>query len=184
MNDLLVLSMMLNAPKHGYQLKHEAGMIFGQEVLHNNLIYPMLRRFLNDGWVSKKEVPGERGQTRLQYALTAQGRRALLERLSQFTDADAASDEEFRSRVGLFELLQPEARENILTRREIYLQRLDQRLASLENNVKLGKYGAQAIVELREHIALDSKWIQHLRRLSKSDQREPLPAVPRRSTKM
>jgi DNA-binding PadR family transcriptional regulator len=171
MNDLIVLSMMLAGPKHGYQLKHEAGMIFGQEVLHNNLIYPMLRRFLNEGWVSKKAVPGERGQTRQQYSLTAQGRRVLLERLSQFTEADAASDHEFRFRVSLFGLLEPELRENILSLREGYLQRLDQRLASLESNVKSGTYPAEVIVQLREHLTLDRKWIQHLRRTLKSDQR-------------
>jgi DNA-binding PadR family transcriptional regulator len=163
--------MLLPGPKHGYQLKHEAGMVFGQEVLHNNLVYPLLRSFLKDGWVSKKAVPGERGQTRQQYSLTAQGRRVLLERLSQFTEADAASDEEFRSRVGMFELLQPEVRENILTLRESYLQRLDQRLAALETNVKVGKYGAEVIGQLRDQIALETKWIPHLRRISKSDQR-------------
>jgi DNA-binding PadR family transcriptional regulator len=163
--------MLLPGPKHGYQLKHEAGMVFGQEVLHNNLIYPLLRRFLKDGWVSKKEVPGERGQTRQQYSLTAQGRRVLLDRLSQFNEADAASAEEFRSRVGLFELLQPEVRENILTRRESYLQALDQRLAALEKNMNVGKYGAQVIGQMRDQIELEAKWISHLRRISKSGQR-------------
>ena len=45
MNDLLLLSMMLESPKYGYQLKKEAGFIMGQ-ALHNNLVYPSLRRFL------------------------------------------------------------------------------------------------------------------------------------------
>jgi DNA-binding PadR family transcriptional regulator len=171
MTDLLILSMMLAGPKHGYQLKHEAGMVFGQDVLHNNLIYPLLRRFLKDGWVSKKAVPGERGQTRQQYSLTSQGRRVLLERLSRFTKADAASDKEFRFRVGLFELLQPEIRESILTERENYLRGLDQRLAALEGKMKVGKYGAEVIGQLRDRIALEAKWIPHLRRISKSDQR-------------
>ena len=146
-------------------------MIFGQQMLHNNLIYPLLRRFLNDGWVSKKEVPGERGQTRQEYSLTAQGRRVLLERLSQFTEADAASDKEFRSRVGLFDLLQPEVRETILTRRESYLQGHDQHLALLETNMKVGKYGGEVIGQMRDQIALETKWIQHLRRILKSDKR-------------
>lgn len=171
MTDLIILSMMLAGPKHGYQLKHEAGMVFGQEVLHNNLIYPLLRRFLKEGWLSRKEVPGERGQTRQQYSLTAQGRRVLLERLSQFTEADAASDKEFRSRVGFFELLQPEVRENILNRRESYLRGLHERLAALEANMKVGKYGAEVIRQFRDQIALEAKWIPHLRRISKSDQR-------------
>jgi hypothetical protein len=48
MNDLILLSMLLPGPKHGYKLKHEAGMVFGQEVLHNNLVHPLLRSFLNE----------------------------------------------------------------------------------------------------------------------------------------
>lgn len=171
MTDLIILSMLLPGPKHGYQLKHEAGLVFGQEALHNNLIYPLLRRFLKDGWVGKKEVPGERGQTRQQYSLTAHGRHVLLERLNKFNEADAASDEEFRSRVGLFELLQPEVQENILTRRESYLQGLDQRLAALEENMNVGKYGAEVIGQMRNQIALEAKWISHLRRIPKSGRR-------------
>ena len=80
MNDLLILALMLAGPKYGYQLKREAGWMIGQDALHNNLVYPMLRRFLDEGWVSKKAVPGERGQTRQQYALTAEGRRILIDR--------------------------------------------------------------------------------------------------------
>ena len=74
-----MLSMMLGGPKYGYQLKREAGWIMGQ-ALHNNLVYPSLRRFLEEGWVSKKAVPGERGQTRQQYVLSAEGRRGTSER--------------------------------------------------------------------------------------------------------
>jgi len=113
MNDLLMLAMMLDGPKYGYQLKREAGWIMGQE-LHNNLVYPMLRRFLDDKWVSKKSVPGERGQTRQQYILTAEGRRKLFERLNAFSDGDAASEGAFHLRVGLFPALQPQARDATL----------------------------------------------------------------------
>ena len=48
MNDLLLLAMLLDEPKYGYQLKREAGWITGQDALHSNLVYPLLRRFLND----------------------------------------------------------------------------------------------------------------------------------------
>jgi hypothetical protein len=50
MNDLIVLAILLDGPKHGYQLKREAGFILGQGAMHNNLIYPMLRRFTAEGW--------------------------------------------------------------------------------------------------------------------------------------
>jgi DNA-binding PadR family transcriptional regulator len=130
MNDLLLLSMMLDSPKYGYQLKREAGLIMGQ-ALHNNLVYPSLRRFLEEGWVSKKAVPGERGQTRQQYVLSAEGRRHLFERLNEFSE-DAPQEAAFHLRIGLFPALKRETRENILARREAWLQARDKNLATLQ----------------------------------------------------
>ena len=93
MTDLMILAMLLAGPKHGYQLKREAGIILGQDSLHNNLVYPLLRRFMDSKWVNCKTVPGQRGQTRNQYSLTALGRKELLSRLSSFAEQDARSPE-------------------------------------------------------------------------------------------
>lgn len=137
MNDLLMLALMLNEPKYGYQLRREAGWIMGQEALHNNIVYPSLRRFLGQKWVTRKTVPGERGQTRQQYALTADGRKYFFHRIAEFGESDAASESAFYLRVGLFELLKPEVRENIFQRREAYLARRNQRLTALTSNMEL-----------------------------------------------
>src|ERR1700719_2372007 len=120
MTDLIILALLLPGPKHGYQIKREAGWILGQEAMHNNLVYPMLRRFLAEGMATKKSVPGERGQNRQQYVLTARGRRTLLARLNTYGENEAESAEGFHMRVGMFELLEPEARERILSLREAY----------------------------------------------------------------
>lgn len=171
MNDLLLLSMMLDGPKYGYQIKREAGWIMGQEALHNNLVYPMLRRFLEQGWVTKKAVPGDRGQTRQQYVLTPDGRRNLFERLNEFTEADASSEDSFHLRVGLFVGLKPHVRETILERREKYLQHRDEKLAVLQANMELGKFGAEIVRYMRKQIETECEWIRHLRRISKADRR-------------
>jgi DNA-binding PadR family transcriptional regulator len=175
MNDLLLLAMMLDGPKYGYQLKREAGWIMGQDDLHNNIVYPLMRRFLEEGWVSKKEVPGERGQTRQQYALTAEGRRSLFERLNNFSDADAASEDAFHLRVGLFPGLQPEAREAILNGREAYLQSRDQKLATLQSKMDLGKFGEEVVRYMRLQIELELEWIRRLRRITKATFAKPAP---------
>jgi DNA-binding PadR family transcriptional regulator len=167
MNDLLMLSMMLDGPKYGYQLKREAGLIMGQ-ALHNNLVYPSLRRFLEEGWVSKKAVPGERGQTRQQYVLSAEGRRYLFENLSQFSEVDASSEDAFHLRVGLFPALKPEVRENIVARREEWLQRRDQSLAILLAKMELGKFGGEIVRYMRKQVEMELEWIRHLRRIAKS----------------
>jgi DNA-binding PadR family transcriptional regulator len=64
MNDLFLLANLLDDPKHGYALKKQVGLISGQEEMHNNLVYPLLRRFVESGWVRKRQGAGERGQTR------------------------------------------------------------------------------------------------------------------------
>lgn len=171
MNDLLMLAMMLDGPKYGYQLKREAGWILGQDTLHNNIVYPLLRRFLDDGWVNKKAVPGERGQTRQQYALTAEGRRNLLARLNQFGAGDAASEDAFHLRVGLFEVLKAESREAILSSRENHLQNRDRKLAALQDHMDLGKFGSEIVAHMRQQIAMDAAWIRHLRRIAKTASR-------------
>lgn len=167
MNDLLLLAMLLGDPKYGYQLKREAGWMMGQDSLHNNLVYPMLRRFLDRGWVSKKAMAGERGQTRQQYALTASGRRYLMEQIHEFSEADAKSEDRFNLRVGLFAAIEPEARETILARREKYLVERDQKLAVLEDKMELGKFGAEIVKHMRKQAEMDLEWVRHIRRLAK-----------------
>ena len=168
MNDLLLLAMMLDGPKYGYQLKREAGWIMGQDALHNNVVYPLLREFLEQKWVSKKEVPGERGQTRQQYALSTEGRRYLFQRLNEFSAEDARSEEAFNLRVGLFPGLDADSRESILGLREAYLQGRGEKLAALQGNMDLGKFGGEIVTHMRKQVEMDLEWIQHLRRIGKT----------------
>jgi len=165
MNDLIVLATLLDGPKHGYQLKREAGFIFGQGVMHNNLIYPLLRRFTSEGWVTKKTAPGQRGQTRQQYAITALGRRELVTRLGEFGEADASSFPAFITRVGMFEVLEEPARASILKQRESYLQVREQRLMAMRQGIDLGTYGGEVVRYLSEQIHSELVWIRRLHRL-------------------
>jgi DNA-binding PadR family transcriptional regulator len=169
MNDLIILALLLPGPKHGYQIKREAGWIIGQEAMHNNLVYPLLRRFLEEGWVTKKSVAGERGQNRQQYALTARGRQALLARLSTYNESDARSVEGFNMRVGLFELLKPEVREHILSLREKYLRSQVETMAALQSHMDVGSFGGEVLRHRHETMQLELNWIRRLRRLVKSN---------------
>jgi DNA-binding PadR family transcriptional regulator len=171
MNDLLMLAMLLAGPKYGYQLKREVGWMMGQGDLHNNIVYPLLRRFLEEGWVRKTSVPGERGQTRQQYALTAEGRRSYFERIRQFSEDDASSEEAFFLRVGVFEALPAESREAILSAREVFLERRDTKLEALQENMELGKYGGEIVRYMRKQMGMEREWIRHLRRIAKAEGR-------------
>src|SRR5262249_3161399 len=102
MNDLLLLAALLAGPQHGYALKKQVGLFAGKRELHNNLVYPLLGRFVRHGWVSKRQAAGQRGQTRELYALTAKGKSELLRRLATCTEKEAGNEHEFHLRVGLF----------------------------------------------------------------------------------
>ena len=171
MNDLIMLALLFDGPKHGYQLKREAGLVNGQGDMHNNLVYPLLRRFSVAGWVVKKATAGQRGQTRQQYALTAKGRQELLRRLAEFSDDDARSAQAFTTRVGLFALLTLENRVQILGKREGQLRARDKRLGNLQTNLELGTYGAEVVRFMSAQIQAEIEWIERLGRIQKQESR-------------
>ena len=173
MTDLIILAMLLPGSKHGYQLKHEAGIILGQEVLHNNLVYPLLRRFMNHKWVTRKTVPGERGQTRQQYTLTALGRKELLARLSSFTEQEARSADSFRLRVGLFERLQSEARGRILDSRTAFLRSRSEKLTAVQTHFPLDHYAKEVTSLFLAETRAELDWIERMRKFEKSRKDDP-----------
>ena len=169
MTDLIILATLLPCPRHGYHIKRQAGMILGQELLHNNLVYPLLRRFVANKWVTRKAVPGERGQTRQQYALTPLGRKELVNRLSQFTAQDARAREGFRLRVGLFQLLEQEIRMRILDEREQFLRSRLERLNGIVANFAMDRYAAEVTSRSCAEAEGELEWIRHLRRIAKKE---------------
>jgi hypothetical protein len=104
--------------------------------------------------------------------LTAEGRRSLFERLNEFSEADASSEDAFHLRVGLFAGLKPEVRETILSRREKYLQNRDAKLAVLQEKMELGKFGGEIVGRMRKQIKMDREWMRHLRRIAKAEGRK------------
>jgi DNA-binding PadR family transcriptional regulator len=159
--------MLLQGPRHGYQLKQEAAYVLGQDVLHSNIVYPLLRRFTENGWVTRKVVPGERGQKRHQYAITEKGREALVQKLSEYTESDARSVQGFLPRVGMFQLLTPEARRRILDTRAAYLERTARHLAEIPRHFSLGVFARATTQFLQKQVEAELSFIQHLRKISK-----------------
>lgn len=171
MNDLLILALLLDGPKHGYALKKQAGFMFAGAEMHNNLVYPLLRRFVRQGWVSRRRAAGARGQTRLVYSITRAGRSALEQRLIDFTETDARSPQAFRIRVGLFEILSCAVRTEILDRRKKFLESRVERLRLLRSHMDAGPYGGEVVRFLQLETEAELAWIERLRGLASRKQR-------------
>jgi DNA-binding PadR family transcriptional regulator len=174
MSDLLVLAALLAGPQHGYGLKKHVGLITGKPAMHNNLVYPLLHRFVKNAWVSKRRSAGKRGQTRDIYALTAKGRQELVRRLGDYPEIEIASENGFRFRVGLFGILGAETREHILVSRDQFLALREQRLARISATVDAGPWGSEVVRFFREQIRAERTWIASLARKAKRETKSDL----------
>jgi DNA-binding PadR family transcriptional regulator len=169
MNDLILLATLLSGPEHGYALKKQIALITGRREMHNNLVYPLLRRFVENGWVSKRQVPGQRGQTRELYALTSKGKQELLRRLTHFTEKEAPSEDAFHLRVGLFGFLDAGVRAEILAARDRWLAAREEQLARISSSVDPGIWGGEVLRFRRERVQAERAWIAHLERKVKRE---------------
>ena len=163
MNDLIILSLLVKGPKHGYRLKQDAALFSGTQRLHNNTVYPLLKRYQKQGWITRKEADGERGQTRLLYSLTAAGRKVLIEKLAGFSEEDAASSQAFQLRVGLFGLLGKPEREHILALRDRRLSGRIEILQQIGDSAEIDEWGATTVRFTTKQRQLERKWIGQLR---------------------
>jgi DNA-binding PadR family transcriptional regulator len=164
MNDLMILAMLLEGPQHGYALKKMVSLVTGRGEMHSNLVYPLLKRFVSQGWVSRRSANGQRGQTREIYALSAKGKSELVRSLSEFGEKAAGSTEAFRFRVSLFFLLDPSTQENILQRRDEWLSRREQRLSQIVEGTGARGWSKEVIEFLKKEVRAERKWIERLRR--------------------
>jgi len=165
MNDIILLSLLLEGPKHGYRLKQEASRFSSGENLHNNTVYPLLNSFLAEGLITQKEAQGDRGQTRLVYELTLAGHHALIARLNTFDQADAASSPAFRLRVGLCDLLEPATRHRILELRDRYLANRVLQSDAIAQATQISGWPARSFAFVTEQLNREREWIAELSQL-------------------
>jgi DNA-binding PadR family transcriptional regulator len=168
MNDLVLLAALVRGPAYGYALKKTAGLIFGIGAMHNNVVYPSLKRFMRNGWVEQATVPGDRGQKRKQYRVTAAGRKYLLERLGSFGQPDAADEGAFILRVAFFDLLSQAKREAIIAQRKSFLTSRAREFSQLAKLTPPGSFGAVALGRVETLVQNELRWIHGLERQLKA----------------
>jgi DNA-binding PadR family transcriptional regulator len=162
MNDLVLLAALLGGPAYGYALKRTAGLIFGSSALHNNVVYPSLKKFMRNGWVEQSNVPGDRGQQRKQYRITAAGRRYLLEQLANFGKRESSDDGAFLFRVAFFDALPKAKREAVIAARKSFLALRAGQLSELREIGKPQSFGSVALERVQAVVENELRWIQQL----------------------
>ena len=112
-------------------------------------------------------MPPERGQTRQIYTITALGREELVTQLSRLSEHDARASDQFRFRVGMFQVIEPGVRLRILDTRERYLNSRIEKISAILDNFDLDRYSAEVTGRFVTESRAELDWIAHLRRISK-----------------
>jgi DNA-binding PadR family transcriptional regulator len=128
--DVLLLSQLAHRPSHGYELRRRVEATTGIK-LHNNSLYPALRRFADAGAVIRTLEPQEGRPPRHVYALTDVGRELLHDQLADLPDEMAGDEAEFLARLAGFARLTPAERRGVLDARGRVLAERRARLAGL-----------------------------------------------------
>jgi DNA-binding PadR family transcriptional regulator len=114
--EILILRRLRSGPAHGYELRKRVEQTTGV-VLHNNSLYPALKRFEEAGAVTKTAQPQDGRPPRLVYTLTEVGHELLHDMLADFPREQAADEGEFLARLGQFSLLSSMERAVVLAAR-------------------------------------------------------------------
>src|SRR5438270_4661115 len=122
-SEILILAMLRQGPRHGYEIKKDIDRALGGMVaLNNKTLYLALKRFEEMGAVTRQVIPQEGRLNRHLYQLTEHGLELLQAYLRDFPAEHAGNDAEFFTRVAFFEYLEPQEREMILKKRLAYLE--------------------------------------------------------------
>ena len=114
--EILILRRLRSGPAHGYELRKRVEETTGF-VLHNNSLYPALRRFEEAGAVTKTAEPQESRPPRLVYTLTDVGRDLLHDMLADLPAEQAGDEAEFMARLGQFSEINSAERASVLAAR-------------------------------------------------------------------
>jgi DNA-binding PadR family transcriptional regulator len=162
MNDLILLAALMGGPAYGYALKKTAGLIFGHAALHNNIVYPSLQRFVRQGWVDLTIVPGDRGQRRKQYRITAAGKQHLRNELTAFSEQQAGDEMAFLLRVAFFDGLSPKPRARIIAARKSFLAARAAELVQLQGLARPRSFSRVAVERVQQRIGDELRWIRRI----------------------
>lgn len=85
--ELLVLSLLEDQPRHGYDISKLIEIRSGGSLrFHVTSLYPLLHRLEKDGWVQGKWIEKPDQRRRRYYSLTPQGRQVLRSKTQSWKD--------------------------------------------------------------------------------------------------
>jgi DNA-binding PadR family transcriptional regulator len=171
--EILILRRLRSGPAHGYELRKRVEETTGV-VLHNNSLYPALKRFEEAGAVTKTTQAQPGRPSRLVYTLTEVGRELLHDMLADLPPDQAADPSEFMARLGQFSLISYPERTAVLAARGRAVRQQLEHSRAMRDLAALGgeRWGVIATEELIRRLERELAWLAELGQLAAQDEPE------------
>jgi DNA-binding PadR family transcriptional regulator len=161
--DILMLRVLADRERHGYEIKKQVERILGGRSINNNVLYPALRRFEDQGAIRRVAAQAGPGRPpRNVYRLTDAGHDLLQAMIRDADPALLADENEFQTRVAFFADLDAGDRLRILgTRRRIVEDHLAH-LAGLRPDTEPYPWGLRVMDFTVERFRQELRWLDEL----------------------
>ena len=161
--DILMLRVLADEPQHGYEIKKRVERILGGRSINNNVLYPALRRFGEQGAIERVAAEADPGRPpRNVYRLTDTGH-DLLQAMIRDTDPTLlADDNEFQVRVAFFADLEPADRFKIIAARRSIIDAEIAHLASLRPEAAETDWGLRVLDFSMDRFQHERRWLDAL----------------------
>lgn len=136
---LVVLGLLAEGPRYGYEIKTYLHDSFSSTIsVNNNTIYPLLRGFLRDGFVTRERVPMKGGPDRQVYTITQAGREELARIVAKLPETDIVNQDDFMIACTFLPQMDDETRESLLDAREQRVRAALEHIRTVESTGQRG----------------------------------------------
>ncbi|MGP7999706.1 MAG: PadR family transcriptional regulator [Streptosporangiaceae bacterium] len=161
--DILMLRVLRDQPRHGYEIKKQVERILGGRSINNNVLYPALRRYEEQGVIERVAAEADPGRPpRNVYRLTDTGHDLLQAMIRDADPALLADDNEFQMRVSLFADVPPADRLRIIGVRRGIVEGRVAHLDSLRPDARAEPWGLRVMDFSRAAAQHELRWLDEL----------------------
>ena len=164
--EIVILAVLTNKDRHGYDIKKVAENVFGDNMtINNNTLYTCLHKFEEMDAVSCKIEHINGKPDRHVYSITDKGREIFREMVLDYPPEIADSEYEFYARVAFFNMIEPEERQRVLKVRSAWLLSYIERMDSIDPARKPSGnngYDSSVIRFIKEQAKNEISWIKTL----------------------
>ncbi len=158
-----MLRVLGDQPRHGYEIKKQVERILGGRSINNNVLYPALHRYEEQGAIERVAAEAGPGRPpRHVYRLTDTGHDLFQSMIRDADPALLADDNEFQVRVSFFADVPPADRLRIVAvRRDIVQAQIDH-LDSLRPDAQAEPWGLRVMDFHRDNARRELSWLDEI----------------------